>query len=143
MTTQPWREIAQQAPSRLRNRMVAAAAVLLIAVAGGGVYLGLGNTDEAQIRRVVTDFATSVERQDYPVLLDLLCTEEATGITEDDDYDPAAQPVDAAVPEFDVTDVRITPDGQSATALITTPGREPGTLSLRRERDRWTVCAPN
>jgi hypothetical protein len=124
-----------------RNRIVAAVAVLLLAVAGGGVYVALTTTDEARIRGVVTDFARAVERQDYPAMLELLCAEEAAGITEDDDYDPAAEPIDnAEIPDRDVTDIRITPDERSATALVTTAGRQPFTIHLRHERDRWTVC---
>jgi hypothetical protein len=142
MTTWPEQETARPAPPRRRSRIIAAAAALLLAAAGGS-YIALGNTDEAQIGRVVGDFATAADRQDYPAMLELLCDEEAAGLTEDDDYDPTAEPVDAAdVPERDVTDIQITPDEQTATALMTTPGREPRTIHLRHERDRWKVCAP-
>jgi hypothetical protein len=143
MTTRTEQETAQPAPPKRRTGLVAAAAALLLAVAGGGLYVALTNTDSARIRGVVTDFAAAVHRQDYPMMLDLLCAEEAAGITEDDDYDPAAGPIDADVPELDVTDVQVAPDGQSATALLTMPGREAITIHLRQERDRWTVCAPS
>jgi hypothetical protein len=142
MTTWPEQETTRPAPSRRRSRVVAAAAVLLVAAAGS-LYLVLANTDEAQIGRVVGDFATAADRQDYPAMLELLCAEEASGITEDDDYDPTAEPIDAAdVPERAVTDIQVAPDAQTATALMTTPGREPRTIRLRHERDHWKVCAP-
>jgi hypothetical protein len=144
MTIGPEQETARPAPPTRRGRVVAAAAVLLLAVGGSGVYLAVSNSDEAQVRRVVGDFAAAVDRQDHLVMLELLCAEEAAGITEDDDYDPTAEPVGAAgALEREVTDVRIMPGEQGATALMTTPGREPLTIHLRRERDRWQVCAPS
>jgi hypothetical protein len=144
MTIQPEQEAARPAPPRPRVRTVAAAAVLVLAVAGCGVYLALSTSDEAQVRRVVGDFAAAVDRQDHPAMLELLCAEEAAGITEDDDYDPTAAPVGAAdAPEREVTDVQIMPGEQVATARMTTPGREPLTIDVRREQDRWKVCAPS
>ena len=141
MTTWPEQETARPAPPRRRSRIIAAAAVLLLA-ATGSLYIALANTDEAQIGRVVVDFATAADRQDYRAMLELLCDEEAAGITEDDDYDPTAEPIDAAdVPERDVTDIQVAPDEQTATALMTTSGREPRTIRLRHERDHWKVCS--
>lgn len=146
MTTAPELEAEHKpdpAPRRRHNLIVSGLAVLLLAVTGGGVYVALGNTDEARIRQVVGDFATTVDRQDYPAMLALLCDEEAAGITEDDDYDPTAEPIEpAGVPERQVTDIRIAPEKQTATALVTTPGRAPVTVHLRPERDQWKVCAP-
>ncbi len=142
MTTLPEQETARPAPPRRRSRIIAAAAVLLVAAAGS-LYLAFASTDEAQIGRVVGDFAAAADRQDYPAMLELLCDEEAAGITEDDDYDPTAGPVDAPdAPERDVTDIQVAPDEQTGTALMTTPGREPRTIRLRHERDHWKVCAP-
>jgi hypothetical protein len=139
MTTVP--EQATARPGR-RTRIVVAvvAALLLLAVAAGGVYVALASTDQARIRGTVTDFAAAVDRQDQPAMLDLLCADEAAAITEDDDYDPSAEPVDAPVLDREVTDVSIAPDGQTAIAVLVTPGREPVSVPLRRERDRWTVC---
>lgn len=140
MTTLP--EEARARSGR-RYRIAAAATVLLLAVAGGGLWAALTTTDDARIRGVVTEFAAAVDRQDYPAMLERLCAEEAAAITDDEDYDPAAEPIDADVPEREVTDVRIAPDERSATALLTTPGREPLTIHLSRERDRWTICSPS
>jgi hypothetical protein len=73
----------------------------------------------------------------------VLCAQEAAAVVEDDDYDPAAEPVAPSAPgEPVVTDVRVDDNGETATARAALPGQTPVTIHLRRDGERWTVCHP-
>jgi hypothetical protein len=107
------------------------------------VLVARANSDETKIQRLVGDFATAVDRDDQDKLLGLLCAEEASDITEDDDFDPANnggpitdpgdnRPVRAA-------DIRVT--GDTASARITRPAQPDTTLYFRKESGHWRVCA--
>ena len=64
----------------------------------------------------------------------MLWVQEAAGVVEDDDYDPAAEPVAPSAPgEPVITDVLVDDEGETATARAALPGRSPVTIHLRRE----------
>jgi hypothetical protein len=46
------------------------------------------DSDEAEIRQLVKDFAVATDYTDTRTIVSLLCTEEAEGITESGSYDP-------------------------------------------------------
>lgn len=133
-------------PRRRRWPWVVAAGVLVLLVAiavtlPGVVRRAFG--DEAQIRALVQDFARAVDREDQAAVIGLLCAEEATAITEDDDYDPAR---DGGVvdppPERPVRTSQIRVAGSVASARVARPSQPTITLWFRQEGGRWTVCAP-
>lgn len=109
------------------------------------VYLLLSNSDTARIRQVVDRFAIAVDADDQTTILAVLCTEEATTITEDDDYIPAdgEEPATAAPPggsPVTTSDVQVR--GDVAAAAVARAGRTPVTLYLQKENGSWTICAP-
>ena len=118
---------------------------ILFAISGV-LYLALGgcaNTPEAQVRQVINDFATAVDTEDQAKIVELLCTEEAANITEDDDYDPTANGstletatrLDRQISEIHITD-------EAASAKITFPNHESIIIDLRQENGIWHICAP-
>ena len=121
---------------------------LLVGVAGAvlaaGVLAGCQKQDEsddAQIRRVVDQFATAVDRVDQPAILALLCTEEADEMREDDDFDPDAAPLaDPKTRSVQASDIHV--DADTASARISRPDQPDTTLWFRREGGTWKVCAP-
>lgn len=138
-------------PSWLRRHwvllVVAAGSVgLLILVAAGiviSVVVARANSDEAKIAAVVDDFAVAVDQSDQATILTLLCAEEASSITEDDDYDPADNgPVTGQQkrPSVSTSDIRV--NGDTASAKIARPSQPDTTLYFRKEDGGWKVCAP-
>jgi len=134
---------APRAAGRKRRALAAAAGLGLVTTVGAGLYLTVAGSPETEIRTVAGAFATAVDREDYPSLLGVLCVQEAAAVVEDDDYDPAAEPVAPSAPgEPVITDVLVDDEGETATARAALPGRSPVTIHLRREGERWTVCHP-
>ncbi|MBO3083037.1 Rv0361 family membrane protein [Cellulomonas fengjieae] len=133
-------------PRRRRWPWVVAAAAVVLVVAAAVVLPGILRRafgDEAQIRAVVEDFARAVDREDQAAVIALLCDEEASAITEDDDYDPANDGGVADPPSprpVRTSEIRVT--GGVASARVARSGQPTITLWFRQEDDRWTVCAP-
>lgn len=117
--------------------VVAVGAVLFLTVGRGP-----DNSDDAQIKRLVTNFADAANSADQAKLISLLCAEETSGITDSEDYDPANDGGVVTTTKLVIvtSDVRVT--GAIASAKITRPDRSTGMLYFRREGGRWTVCAP-
>ena len=105
------------------------------------------DSDEAEIRQLVRDFAAATDYTDTRTIVSLLCTEEAEGITESGSYDPddpdrmgpVAMPEDWRPPPVETSEVRVV--GDVASALVRRDERS-FTLYFRREGGHWTVCAP-
>ncbi|MBF6469769.1 hypothetical protein IU427_32090 [Nocardia beijingensis] len=117
---------------------------------GGAVALviaqvGAKDTDDAQVRAVIADFASVVESGSTQQVVELLCAEEAAtfadrvsggeeaekgGSTEDG---RRQRPVDIS---------GIVIRGDIASAQVARPPSAPRPLYLRREDTRWKVCAP-
>jgi hypothetical protein len=144
---------APRAGSAGRWAIVAVAAGLAVVVAcglvgcvvvtrvGGDQATVLSTSDEAKIRKLVNQFAAAVDREDQAAIVALLCTEEAEGITDDEDYDPSR---DGGVTErrtapITISDIRIT--GDVASARISRPSQPDTTLYFRKENGVWKVCA--
>lgn len=130
--------------SRFTKRQVVAvvSAVAILLAVSGGLYFALsGNTPEVQVRDAVSDFATAVDTDDQAKIVDLLCSEEAAAITEDDDYDPTATGAEPATPlDRQISDIHIT--GETASARIIFSTHESTTIHLRQEKGIWHICAP-
>ncbi|GAA1593984.1 hypothetical protein GCM10009678_90200 [Actinomadura kijaniata] len=121
--------------------LLVAAAVAVVAghLATSGPDLG-GGGEQGKVRKVVTDFAAAVDRNDNAAVLSMLCPQEAEGVADDldspgDRGDPRAELV-----PITVEDVRIT--GDVAEARVTRPRQRPATLFLRREGGVWKLCDP-
>jgi hypothetical protein len=62
------------------------------------------NSDEAKIAALADKFAVAVDQSDRATIITLLCAEEASAITEDEDYDPSDNgPVVTGQPKKAVT----------------------------------------
>jgi len=118
-----------------------AAAAVILSATGSILYTALGFAPESQVEDVLTEFGAAVDRGDQATLIGLLCQEEATLLTEDDDYDPTAEP-DPLAPPLDREFADITVDGDRATAQVLIEGAEPATVHLRRDQDHWKLCDP-
>jgi hypothetical protein len=121
---------------------------LVLGVAGAVLIAGViagcekhDQSDDAQIRQVVDQFAKAVDRLDQPAILGLLCKEEADEMKDDDDFDPDAAPLaDPEVRSVQASDIQVNAD--TANARISRPGQQDITLWFRREGSTWKVCAP-
>jgi hypothetical protein len=101
-----------------------------------------GQTDEDQIRAVLSNFAAAIDTEDQPGMLQMMCQEEATGITDSEDYDPAAPRASVDPRQLEppnISDVRVF--GDVASAKVTRRSTN-STLYLRKENGHWKLCAP-
>ncbi|MGK5554581.1 Rv0361 family membrane protein [Actinomadura kijaniata] len=122
---------------------VAAAVTVAVAATGRLASSGPGpggGGEQGEVRKVVTDFAAAVDRNDNATVLSMLCPREAAGVADDldspgDRGDPRAELVPITVEH-----VRIT--GDVAEARVTRPRQPPATLFLRREGGAWKLCDP-
>jgi hypothetical protein len=134
---------ATPGPRRRRVLIAAAAglAVVLAAAIAVSVIVVRGNSDQARIQKVVDDFASAVDQGDQARIVSLLCTQEATAVTEDDDYDPANRPGPAtgARKAVRTSDIRVT--GGTASARVSRSNQPDATLHFRKEAGVWKVCA--
>lgn len=125
--------------------LVAAVAVIFASCGDGGEANESNQpTDEQLIDELANNFAAAVEAADQTSIIGLLCAEEAAGITDDNDYDPANDGGIVLSPNQTTTvttsDVLIA--GDVASALVTFPDDSTTTLYFRRENANWLVCAP-
>jgi hypothetical protein len=105
------------------------------------------DSDEAEIRRLVKDFAVATDYVDTRTLVELLCAEEAEGVTDSawynakdpDTMGPVIMPDDWQPASVETSEVRVV--GDVASARVTRDGRS-FTLYFRKEDGRWKVCAP-
>jgi hypothetical protein len=110
------------------------AALLVIALAGVGGWIMFANKDEDQIKDVAARFASAIDAQDQSAMLAELCSEEATAVTDDEDYvaddgGPVAEPSEEP---FNVQTVTV--KGDVAALSFTRPTfNTTGTLYLRKE----------
>lgn len=143
------------AGSRRAKLLLTGAAGLVVALLAGGVaFFTLGgggsgsgeaaNSDQAQIKRLVNNFADSIDRQDQRTMLSLMCAEEAADVTDSDGFDPNATGTSTVPPDqktkLTTSDVRIV--GDMATARITREDRTADQLYFLKENSQWKVCAP-
>jgi ketosteroid isomerase-like protein len=127
--------------------VVAAGSICLLVLVAAGIVLSTvvarANSDEAKIAALVDDFAVAVDQSDQATIVTLLCAEEASAITEDDDYDPADNgPVTGQQKKPSVTTSDIRVNGETASAKIARPSQSDTTLYFRKEGGGWKVCAP-
>lgn len=104
---------------------------------------GLGKTEAGTIREIVEAFAAAVEGNDLPSILHLLCEEEATAITEDDDYDSShagdPEAVEPAHLQVEIAAVEIS--GDVASAQVKRASQPVTMLYFRKEEGDWKICA--
>jgi hypothetical protein len=119
---------------------VAVVIVAILAGRGGDTGVALGNSDEAQIRRVLQRFAVAIDRNDRGGIVAALCAEEAetftegVGEAEDPEPDTSSSP-----PPVEISDVRVT--GDVASVRVARPPVPATTMYLRKEDGVWKVCA--
>jgi hypothetical protein len=113
---------------------------IVLAGAITGYILGQGNSNQAKIKEVITEFAAAVDEVNIPKVVELLCPEEAAGITDNPDTPASSNRLAVHPRAITVSNVKI--KGNIASVLVTRPGQNPVTMYLRMEKGNWKVCAP-
>jgi hypothetical protein len=118
--------------------------VVLVAVGAVAsvVVLQLRPGEDDAVRSAVQRFVSALDRHDAPGLAAALCRQEASDVTEDDDFDAADVGVAAPAPASPVEVRDIDVRGDVAAAALIRAASPPITLHLLREDDTWKVCAP-
>lgn len=140
----PFAQYPYGPPKRSRRALWILSVVALAAVVATAVVIVIAmvpESDEAQIKSTISQFAAAVDDGNLPKAVSYVCTEEAKQITERDDYDANASKIEPGkrLP-VNVTDVQIT--GDAAVAQLSRPPQKPRKLHLKKEAGTWKLCDP-
>jgi hypothetical protein len=116
-----------------------AVVVALVVAAGFTVaYAVHRNSDPVKIRALLGDFSAAVYGGKPRDVAKFLCAEEAQGYL-DTIEEPDTPAGTEKPPAYSVSDIQVKGDVASATVTFESDGTK--TIYLRKEDNKWTVCA--